>query len=145
MAPTCSVALAGDVFVTVPSPPLDLRVLAGMVFIRFPNVVEVTSTATVQDPGVAAVCRGTVPPLRDSTVPPGEAVTLPPQLFETFGGFAMLIPGCTEVRLSIQLALVKSNAFGLNTFTSRRDVPPGAMESGVKLLFICAGNENPCA
>ena len=113
MVPTCRVALAGVVFVTVPSPPLDLSVPAGMVLIWFPGVVEVTSTETVQDPGVEPVCLGTVPPLSDSRVPPGVAVTVPPHVLDTFGGLAILIPGWMETRLSVQLALVKSNEFGL--------------------------------
>ena len=48
---TCRVALAGDVLVTVPPSPLEDSAPCGIVLIRFPIAVEVTSTPTVQEPG----------------------------------------------------------------------------------------------
>lgn len=49
-----SVALAGVVFVIVTPPPsVAVNAPAGIVLMRFPNVVEVTSIVTVHDPGVA--------------------------------------------------------------------------------------------
>ena len=93
IAPTRSVALAGVVFVTVPPSPLELSEPIGIVLIRFPGVVEVTFTPTVHDPGVTPTCGGTVPPANDNVVEPGTAVTVPPHVFETSGGFAILIPG----------------------------------------------------
>jgi hypothetical protein len=51
--PTCSVALAGELLDTVPPPPVDFRAPAGIVLIRLKGVEEVTSTETVQEPGVA--------------------------------------------------------------------------------------------
>ena len=110
---TVNVALAGVVLVIETPPPVELNALAGIVLIRFPAVVEVTSTPTVHSPGVTPTCAGTVPPLNDKVVDPGTAVTLPPQVLETFAGFAMDKPGCTPTKLSVQEALLSENEFGL--------------------------------
>lgn len=110
---TINVALAGVVFVIEFPPPVELKLLGGIVLIRLPTVVEVTSIPTVQSPGVLPACAGTVPPLNDNVVVPGRAVTLPPQEFVTFAGFAMDSPGCTPTRLSVQEALLSENEFGL--------------------------------
>jgi hypothetical protein len=74
-------------------PPVELRAPAGIRLIRFPTVVDVTLTDTVQRPGVVPTCAGTVPPLKEKEVAPAFAVTVPPQEFETFGLLAMLNPG----------------------------------------------------
>jgi hypothetical protein len=104
--PTRKVALAGVVFVMVPPSPEEVNAPAGIVLIRFPGVVEVTSTDTVHEPGVDTTWAGTVPLLNDKVVPPGTAVTEPPHELDALTGFAMSIPGCTLLKLSIQLALV---------------------------------------
>ena len=49
--PTLRVALAEEVLLIVVPSPVDVNALAGSVLIRFPGVTEVTSIATVQDPG----------------------------------------------------------------------------------------------
>ena len=108
-----SVALAGVVFVIEFPPPVELKLLAGIVLIRLPRVVEVTSIPTVHSPGVLPTCAGTVPPLKDNVVVPGMAVTLPPQELDTFAGFAIDNPGCTPIKLSVQEALLSENEFGL--------------------------------
>lgn len=110
---TVSVALAGVVFVIETPPPVELNALAGIVLIRLPMVVEVTLIPTVHSPGVMPTCGGTVPPLRDNVVDPGTAVTLPPQVLETFAGFAIDNPGCTPTKLSVQEALLSGKEFGL--------------------------------
>jgi len=84
-----------------------------------------------------------VPPLNDSIVPPGAAVTGPPQLLLTFAGLAIRMPGWTPARLSVQEALVSANGFGLKMVTIRRDTPPEAIEIGEKRLLISAGKEGP--
>ena len=95
-AATWSVALAGSSLVIgtmVPlSSPDEVNSLAGMVLIKFPGVVEVTATVTVQDPGEPPLWRGTVPPFNWKDVSPGESMPLaalvmdPPQLFVTVRG-----------------------------------------------------------
>lgn len=110
---TVNVALAGVVFVIETPPPVELSALAGIVLIWLPKVVEVTLIPTVQSPGVIPTCAGTVPPLKDNVVVPGTAVTLPPQEFEMFAGFAIDNPGCTPTKLSVQEALLSGNEFGL--------------------------------
>lgn len=110
---TVNVALAGVVLVIETPPPVELNSLAGIVLIRLPRVVEVTSIPTVHSPGVMPTCAGTVPPFNDKVDVPGTAVTLPPQLLETFGGFAIDNPGCTPTKLSVQEALLSGNEFGL--------------------------------
>lgn len=50
---TCSVALAGVVFVTVPPFPLEDSAPSGIVLIKFPVVVDETLTETVHEPGVS--------------------------------------------------------------------------------------------
>lgn len=139
---TCRVALAGVLLVTGPNSPDEVNEFAGIVLIRLPGVVEVTSIDTVHEPGVPTAS-GTVPPLNDKVVPPGTAVTEPPHVFDTFAGLAMKMPGCTPTKLSVQLALVNGKSFGLNMVTARRDVFPDSMESGAKLLFIAAGKDKP--
>ena len=52
---TCNVALAGVVFVIVPPPPVPVSPPAGMVLIKFPETMDVTSRETVQDPGVIPI------------------------------------------------------------------------------------------
>lgn len=128
-----------------PPSPREDNAPAGIVLIKFPVVVEVTSTETVHEPGVTSCCAGTVPPLKDKVVAPGAAVTTPPQVFATFGGLAMKMPGCTPARLSVQAAFVRSNPLGLKIVTCRREMPPGSMLSGEKLLFISAGKDKSCA
>ena len=110
---TVRVALAGVVFVIETPPPVELNALAGIVLIRLPMVVEVTLMPTVHSPGVMPTCGGTVPPLNDKVVVPETAVTLPPQVFETFAGLATDNPGCTPTKLSVQEALLSGNEFGL--------------------------------
>ncbi len=80
---TFKVALAGLVVVTgMPPGPAEVNLPAGMVLIQFPGAVEVTLTATVQEPGVDPVCAGTVPPLKVIVDVPAVAVAVPPQLFD---------------------------------------------------------------
>ena len=90
--PTCNVALAGVVLVIVPPLPVEVNAPAGIVLIRFPDVVEVTSTETVHEPGVVPAWAGTAPPLTDKEVAPAVACTVPPQLFAILGGLAMESP-----------------------------------------------------
>ena len=99
--------------VTVSPLPLDDSAFLGIVLIKFPIVVDVTSMPTVQDPGVGPVCAGTVPPLSERVVPPLCAETVPPQEFETFTGLAIKIPDCTPAKLSVQEAPVSSKTLGL--------------------------------
>jgi hypothetical protein len=136
---TFSVALAGEVLLIVVPPPVDDSSAAGIVLMRFPTVVEVTLTETVHDPGIAPVWAGTVPPLREKEVAPATAVTVPPQVFVSPTEPAMLRPGWTLTRLSVQEASVSANPLGLKTVTLRRDTSPAAIEMGEKLLFISAG------
>ena len=93
MTLTRNVALAGVVLVIVSPAPEEVSAPAGMVSIRFPGVVEVTSTATLQEPGVTPVCAGTVPPLNEKVVPPGTAFTVPPQVVVALTGLARKMPG----------------------------------------------------
>jgi hypothetical protein len=139
---TVSVALAGVVLVIVTPPPVESNALVGIVLIRLPEVDAVTSIPTVHSPGVIPLCAGTIPPLRANVVDPGTAVILPPQVLETFAGFAIDNPGCTPTRLSVQEALVSGNEFGLYIVTLRRDMPPDEIAIGVKLLLISAGNDS---
>ena len=90
---TVNVALAGVVLVIETPPPVELNSFAGIVLIRLPIVVEVTSIPTVHSPGVVPTWAGTVPPFNDKVVVPDTAVTLPPQLFEILAGFAIDKPG----------------------------------------------------
>jgi hypothetical protein len=137
---TVRVALAGLVLLIVVPPPVEFRAPTGIVLIKLPGVVEVTLTDTVQDPAVDPVWAGTVPPLRDMLVEPAAAVTEPPQVFPLTP--TIVIP---VGKLSVHDALVSAKGLGLKTVTRRRDVPPEAMEIGVKLLFISAGRDIPCA
>ena len=103
---TFKVALAGVVFVTFAPAPVEDNALAGMVLIRFPEVVEVTLIDTVHEPGVVPTWAGTVPPISDKDVEPAAAVTEPPQLSVRPTGFAILRPGWTPIKLSVHEALV---------------------------------------
>lgn len=141
--PTRRVALAGVVFVTVIAPlgSVEVNPPAGIVLMRLPGVVEVTSMDTVHDPGDTPACAGTMPPLKDRVVVPETAVTLPAQVLVRLTGFAMDIPGCTPTRLSVQAASISWNEFGLKIVTLRREVCPATMEIGEKLLLISAGKD----
>ena len=142
MPVTFKVALAGVVLVMVVPPPVEESSPAGILLMRFPGVVEVTSIDTVHDPGVPdGDCSGTVPPVKDNVVPPGEAATEPPQVLIKFTGSAMMRPGWTPIKLSAQEALVSGNPLGLKMVTLSREVPPAAIEIGSKLLLISAGRE----
>jgi len=110
---TVTVALAGVVFVIETPPPVELSVLAGIVLIKFPRVVEVTSIPTVHSPGIAPTCAGTVPPARDNVVVPGTAVTVPPQVLDIFAGLAINNPGCIPTKLSVQEASFRGKELGL--------------------------------
>ena len=110
---TFKVALAGDVLVMVSPSPVEVNAPAGSMLIRFPGVFDVTSTATVHDPGVIPDRAGTVPPVNDRVVPPGTAVTLPPQLLLKFTGLAIKRPGWTPTKLSVQVASVNGKSLGL--------------------------------
>jgi hypothetical protein len=90
---TFNVALAGVVLEMITPPPVELNAPAGMVLIRFPVVLEVTSIETVHDPGVDPDCAGTVPPLSDKVVPPAGALAEPPQVLLKLTGFAIVSPG----------------------------------------------------
>jgi hypothetical protein len=79
--------------VIVIPPPMEVNAPAGIVLIRFPKVVEVILTETVHDPGVIPDWAGTVPPLRDRNVEPADAVTVPPQVFVSPTGLAIVSPG----------------------------------------------------
>ena len=92
ITPTRNVALAGAVLVMRPALPEEVSAPAGMVLIRFPGVVEVTSTDTVHDPGTIPTWAGTVPPLKDNVVPPDAVVIVPPQVLTPLTGFARRIP-----------------------------------------------------
>lgn len=142
---TFKVALAGVVLVMFAPPPVEVSSPAGIVLIRLSTAVAVTLTDTVHDPGVVPDCAGTVPPLRDRFVPPTDALTEPPQEFVKTMGFAMVRPGCTPIKLSVQEALVNGNPLGLKMVTLRRDVPPARIEIGEKLLLISAGKDMTCA
>jgi hypothetical protein len=99
---------------------------------------------TVQEPGVTPTCAGTVPPFRDSVVP--TALTIPPQVVVVFAGTAKFKFALRMDRSSVHafvLERISANEFGLNMLTLSVDVPPAGMEIGLKLLLICAGNENP--
>jgi len=50
--PTFRVALAEEVLLIVAPPPVEVNAFSGIVLIRFPGVIDVTSIATVQDPGM---------------------------------------------------------------------------------------------
>jgi hypothetical protein len=138
---TFNVALAGLVLEIVTPAPMEINAPAGIVLIRFPLVVEVTLTETVHEPGVIPDWAGTVPPLRDRTVEPADAVMVPPQVFVSPTGSAIVSPGCTPIKLSVHEALVSGYAFGLKMVTLRRDTWPAAMEIGEKLLLISAGKD----
>jgi len=90
---TRNVALAGVLLLIVSPPPEDVSAPAGIVLIRFPGVVEVTSTDTLHEPGVTPFWAGTVPSLNEKVVPPGTAVTEPPQVLDALIGFSIRIPG----------------------------------------------------
>src|SRR5215207_4446760 len=92
MISICSVALAGVVLVILPPSPEEANAPAGIVLIRLPGVVDVTSIDTVHEPGTGPIWAGTVPPLSANVVPPGEAVTEPPHEFDTFAGLAIKMP-----------------------------------------------------
>jgi hypothetical protein len=49
---TFRVALAGEVLVMMSPSPMEVNASAGSVLMRFPGVFDVTSIATVHDPGV---------------------------------------------------------------------------------------------
>jgi hypothetical protein len=138
---TFNVALAGVVLEILSPSPVELSAPAGIVLMRLLGVEEVTLTDTVHDPGVDPDCAGTVPPLRDRVVPPAAAFTVPPQELIKPTGFAMVSPGWTPTKLSVQEASVNGNELGLKMVTRRREVAPVAMEMGEKLLLISAGRE----
>ncbi len=104
---TFNVALAGVVLLMFVPPPVELNAPAGIVLIKFPTVLEVTLIETVHDPGVAPDCAGTVPPDKDKVVPPAAALTEPPQVLVNPTGLAIVKPGWTPIKLSVQAALVK--------------------------------------
>ena len=97
---TKSVALEGEVLPMVNDPPMavDDNAPSGMVLIKLPALMEVTSTETVQEPGVPRFWAGTVPPVRDKVVPPATAltavgfVTISAQFVVKFGTAAILRP-----------------------------------------------------
>jgi hypothetical protein len=90
---TFKVALAGPVLVIVVPCPVEVSAPAGIVLIRFPAVLEVTSIETVHDPGVIPSWAGTVAPFTDKVVEPAAAVTEPPQELVNPTGLAMVRPG----------------------------------------------------
>ena len=104
---------------------VEVKPPAGMVLIRLPGVVEVTSTDTVQAPGVAPAWAGTVPPLIWMLFPPETAITLPPQVVSALTGLASVIPAG---RVSVQLALSNEKALGLNIVMLKREVFPAMIE-----------------
>ena len=108
-------------------------------------MAEVTCTVTEHDPGLMPTCFGTVPPLNESVVP--TALTVPPQEVVVLAGLAKVIP--VAAKSSVQAAgavdSVRANEFGLNMLTVSVEVPPGAIDMGVKLLLICAGKDTPWA
>jgi hypothetical protein len=116
-----------------------------MVLIKLPVVTEVTLIFTVQDPAVEPDWAGTVPPLKLKVVDPGTAVTEPAQLLRTTAGLAMMSPGWTPTRLSVQDVFVSANTLGLKMVTLRTDVWPARIDIGEKLLLISAGREMLCA
>ena len=133
---TLRVALAGVVFDVNCPLPVAVKPPAGMVLIRLPGVVEVTSIVTVQEPFVTPTCGGTVPPLKEMVVPPPTAVRVPPQVFaSTFNGLVRVMPGWTPTKLSVHVALVSWNKFELKIVMLSWDVSPDAMLIGLKLLL----------
>ena len=110
---TFRVALAGVVFVILPPPPVAVSPPAGIVLIKLPGVVEVTSIETVQEPGVTPLWAATVPPVNDNEVPPAGAITVPPQVLVRLTGFAIEMPGWIPIRLSAHAAFVSWKVFGL--------------------------------
>jgi hypothetical protein len=90
---TVIVALAGEVFVIVPPPPVPVKPPVGMVLMRLPGMDDVTSMETLHEPGDKPTCGGTFPPLNVSVVSPAVATTVPPQVLVKFTGFAIVRPG----------------------------------------------------
>ena len=137
-AVTFRVALAGLVLLMFVPPPVALKAPIGIVLILLPGDVEVTLTDTVHDPGVVPAWAGTVPPLREMLVEPAGAVTVPPQELDVTP--TTVIPAG---KLSVQEALVNWKELGLKIVIRRTEVPPAAMEIGVKVLLISAGSDIP--
>lgn len=80
-----------------------------------------------------------MPPFNDSIVVLGTAVTMPPQVLLISPGDAIDNPGCTPIKLSVQLASVNGNIFGLNTVTLSTEIAPVSINIGVNCLLISAG------
>jgi hypothetical protein len=80
-----------------------------------------------------------VPPLNDTVVVAGTATTVPPQVLLITPGGAINNPDCTPTKLSVQLAFVNGNVFGLNTVILSTDVAPASINIGVNCLLISAG------
>jgi len=133
---TRRVALAGVVLVMLKPPPVALKFPAGIVLMWFPAMDEVTWMDTVHEPGVTPDCAGTTPPVRETLV--DVVFTVPLQVLAILGGLAIETPAG---RLSVQLAFVKSNEFGLKMLTISVEVPPALIVNGSNLLLTSAGNE----
>jgi hypothetical protein len=113
---TIKEAVAGLALVTVPPPPLAVKLLIVLVTVMVVALTPVILTVTVHEPGVEPVWAGTVPPAKEMVDVPATAVTVPPQLLTIVGLLATVIG---TGKLSVQEALVKAKAFGLTMVTVR--------------------------
>ena len=85
---------------------------AGIVLTKLPDMLEVTSTATRQDPGVVFTWADTEPPTRDNLF--AMVVTVPPQVVEMLAGLAKDSPaGKVSTQAAGSVDNVRANELGL--------------------------------
>jgi hypothetical protein len=125
---TVKTALAGDALV---APCVVVSALAGIVFVYVPAADAVTFTAIVH-----VAFAPTLPPLSAADDAPATAVTVPPvHVVEADGVVAIVTP---DGKLSVR-PMPLSAAAPLAVFATvivNVDVPPGAIEDGLKLFAI---------
>jgi len=119
-------------------PLLVRKTLAGSVLTKLPRNRAVTSTVTVQAPGVVPVPAGIERPTGKVTVDPAAVRTpVPPQVVLRRGVLATIKPpGKVSVSGEVNVATV---ALGLLKVIVSVDTPPSVILAGAKLLPIAGG------
>lgn len=126
---TARVAMAGRVLL----PLLVFKALAANVLRKLPPSGAVTSTFTMQVPGVMPIAAGIVlPDDRVTFGPPAVAETVPPHVVPAFGVGAIFTPvGKMSMSGAVKVATL---VLGLDSVIVRVDTPPILMVNGLKPL-----------
>ena len=125
-AGTVKVALASVAF----SPLLVVKAPMGSVF-RWLPAVAVTSTVTVQTPGVVLLPPGIVPPVKVSVELPAVAESTPPQVLVALGEASIVTP---LGKVSVNAAPVAGLVLALLKVMVRVETPPAPMVAGSNAL-----------